>query len=430
MVIPQRILSIFELNEYVRRTLASDPMLSDVRIRGEISNFKRYSSGHWYFSVKDEKARLSCVMFRQNNFAVSKIPKDGDAVILYGSAALYTKDGNYQFYVEDIQQDGVGVLYQRFIELKNKLQKEGLFDSANKQPIPLLPTKVGIITSRTGAVIHDIQIVAERRFSSIPLVLYPVKVQGEGAAEEMCEGIKFMDMQDEIDVIIIGRGGGSLEDLWAFNDINLAYAVNACKTPVISAVGHETDFTIVDFVADMRAATPSQAAEIAIPDRKMLLSQLFRTMDQMRNMTALKMYDEQRRLSNLSTRFMRLHPGVMFENQTNTLKTLRQRLFSQLKIGETALLTDKSRVEALHLRRMASANKRLTEVSERLGTLKAKLNALSPKAVLERGYSLVYMNSKVISNINHLKYGDVIGIKLSNGAAQASILSIEKRKTE
>ncbi len=261
-------LSVSDLNEYVRRSLAGDPMLQDITIRGEISNFKHHSSGHFYFSLKDESSRITCVLFRQYAQMLRFYPQDGMMVLLSGSVGLYTASGSYQFYGQAMRKDGLGALYERFLMLKDKLQKEGLFDASRKKPLPLLPRAVGVVTSATGAVINDILTVTHRRFPNMPVILRPAQVQGEGAAEDLRAGLLEIAALEQVDVVIIGRGGGSLEDLWAFNDEALARAIAACGKPVISAVGHESDVTLSDFAADMRAATPSAAAELAVPVRK------------------------------------------------------------------------------------------------------------------------------------------------------------------
>ena len=267
------ILSVSDLNEYVRRSLAADPMLHNLRLRGEISNFKRHSSGHWYFTLKDEDSRINCVMFRQNNMGVSIRPADGMAVIVSGSVSLYVQGGAYQFYVDAMRPDGVGSLYLRYEALKAKLAKEGLFDAGRKRPLPLLPRGIAIVTSPTGAVLHDIRTVSARRNPAIPLTLLPVRVQGEGAAEEIAAAIRKAGTLSNIDVLITGRGGGSMEDLWAFNEECVVRAIAECPVPVISAVGHETDTTLADYAADVRAATPSMAAELAVQDRLELLGE-------------------------------------------------------------------------------------------------------------------------------------------------------------
>ena len=264
-------LTVSQLNDYVRRSLASDPILQHVTLRGEISNFKPYASGHWYFTLKDETGRIDCALFRQYTYGIRFTPRDGMRVLVTGAAGLYVQAGKYQFYADGMTQDGVGELYQRYLQLKEKLTQEGLFDASRKRPLPLLPRRVGIVTSPSGAVLHDIRTVAGRRFPGLPLVLRPAQVQGEGAAEDVARGIAQVAAQKDVDVVIVGRGGGSMEDLWAFNEEVVVRAVAQCPVPVISAVGHETDVTLCDFAADMRAPTPSAAAELAVPEREALL---------------------------------------------------------------------------------------------------------------------------------------------------------------
>ena len=251
-------LTVSQLNDYVRRSLASDPILQRINLRGEISNFKVYSSGHWYFTLKDEQSRIDCALFRQYAYGVRFRPQDGMKVLVSGTAGLYVQGGKYQFYADGMEQDGMGELYQRYLQLKEKLTAEGLFDASRKRPLPLLPRKVGIVTSSSGAVLHDIRTVAGRRFPGIPLVLRPAQVQGEGAAQDIAAGLAQIARVPGVDVVIVGRGGGSMEDLWAFNEEIVVRAVAACPVPVISAVGHETDTTLCDFAADMRAPTPSE----------------------------------------------------------------------------------------------------------------------------------------------------------------------------
>ena len=258
-------LTVSQLNEYVRRSLASDPMLHGLCLTGELSNFKRHTSGHWYFTLKDEEAAINCAMFRQAAMGVRFRPENGQRVRLFGGVGLYARTGAYQFYADAMEPDGLGELYLRFEALKQKLAAEGLFDPSLKKPLPLLPRGVGIVTSRTGAVVHDIVRVSWRRYPGMPLYLCPVKVQGEGAAAEIAAAIRLLDGFEGAEVIIVGRGGGSMEDLWAFNEEVVARAIARCHTPVVSAVGHETDVTIADFVADVRAPTPSAAAELAVP---------------------------------------------------------------------------------------------------------------------------------------------------------------------
>ncbi|NLI52737.1 MAG: exodeoxyribonuclease VII large subunit, partial [Clostridiales bacterium] len=255
-----------ELNEYVSTLLSSDPNLAQLRVSGEISGFKRHSSGHLYFSLKDESALVRCVMFRQQAMRLNFQPQDGMQVLLYGRAALYEKDGSFQLYANYLKKSGEGELYLRFLALKQELEERGWFDAARKRPIPFLPRRVGVVTSGTGAAVQDIINIIRRRFPRMPIVLASVRVQGQGAAEEIADAIRKMNEAEAADVLIVGRGGGSMEDLWAFNEPAVAEAIVQSRIPVVSAVGHETDFTIADFAADLRAPTPSAAAELAVPE--------------------------------------------------------------------------------------------------------------------------------------------------------------------
>lgn len=259
------IFSVSQLTRYIKEVFDFDEVLNDVIVKGEVSNFKLHSSGHMYFTLKDNEAKIKCVMFKGYSSRLKFMPEDGMNIIAYGSVTVYERDGQYQLYCSKLEPDGYGSLYLAFEQLKEKLLKEGLFDEKYKKKLPVFPRKIGVVTSSTGAVIRDIINVSSKRFCGISILLYPAKVQGDGAAESIVEGIRYFNTRDDIDVIIIGRGGGSIEELWAFNEEIVARAIFESRIPVISAVGHETDYTIADFVADVRASTPSHAAEIAVP---------------------------------------------------------------------------------------------------------------------------------------------------------------------
>ena len=392
-------LTVSDLNEYVRRSLAGDPMLKDLRLRGEISNFKRHVSGHLYFSLKDEQARIQCVMFRQDAMRLAFSPADGMRVELRGSVSLYTAAGSYQFYASSMSPDGLGALYQRFEELKRRLMAEGLFDAGRKRPLPLLPRQIGIVTARTGAVIHDIARVAGRRNPGILLVLRPAQVQGAGAAEDIAQGIRDLSALPEIDVLIIGRGGGSLEDLWAFNEETVVRAVVACPVPVISAVGHETDVTLSDFAADVRAATPSAAAELAVQERSQLLDQLLAL--QARGLKAASDALNRRgaALAQLETRLARLHP-------VTHLRELRSR-------------------DMLLAAALDNAGKaKLREASAILSQRLARLEALGPQAVLRRGY-VIARDSRGNPVTRAASLPDRLELLFQDGRAQVNTLSVE-----
>lgn len=358
------ILSVSDLNEYVRRSLAADPMLQGLRLRGEISNFKRHTSGHWYFTLKDDQSRINCVMFRQYNMGVSLRPVDGMAVIVSGSVSLYVQGGAYQLYVQAMRPDGMGALYAQFEALKARLAREGLFDAGKKRPLPLVPRGIAIVTSATGAVLHDIRTVSARRNPAIPLTLLPVRVQGEGAAEEVAAAIRRAGRLPGVDVIITGRGGGSLEDLWAFNEECVVRAIAESPVPVISAVGHETDVTLADFAADVRAATPSMAAELAVQDRTELLAQLAALRRQLEQAALQRVLLHRQALGELRARLIACHPA--------------QRLAAQ----EHRLAAVASGIRGAMTRRWEQAQAAVAQQ-------RAKLEALGPMAVLGRGYALV-----------------------------------------
>lgn len=391
---PDWILDVSTLNEYVHRSLEADPMLRSLKLRGELSNFRPTSSGHWYFTLKDERSRIGCVMFRSSAARVTFRPQDGMAVILSGRVSLYEATGAYQFYADTMRPEGVGGLYQQFEALKQRLMAEGLFDQGRKRPLPYRPRKIAIVTSRTGAVLHDIRRVAEARDPGVPLVLLPVQVQGEGAAEEIAAAIRRAGRLPGIDVIITGRGGGSIEDLWAFNEEVVARAIAASPIPVISAVGHETDVTIADFVADRRAATPSNAAEIAVPDRKEIIAGL---QEAGRRLTEGLRADIKRR----EVRLMRARARLTALGPERKLGELRERalrLRGRLdRAAQDRLSGLAPRLAQGQVRLDAAVDRQLQGRRETVSRLRARLTAMNPSAVLERGYALVTAGDRVLT---------------------------------
>lgn len=357
-------LTVSELNDYVRRALASDPSLRFLSLRGEISDFKRYASGHWYFTLKDEQSRIQCVCYRQNAMRVNFLPENGMKVLLQGAVGLYTVSGSYQFYADTITQDGVGELYLRYEALKAKLLKEGLFDVAKKRQLPLLPRAIGVVTSRSGAVIHDIATVTRRRYPGMQLILRPAQVQGEGAAEDIAAGIAEISALPQVDVIIVGRGGGSLEDLWAFNEEIVVRAIAACPVPVVSAVGHEVDVTLSDLAADLRAATPSAAAELCVPELAVLQNTVAKFQAALKRAGDSVILGGRARVTTLEKRLAGRHPAAMLRNAQARAAVLRERLAA---LGE----------------------KQLTLRKARLSLLTDKLSAIGPRQALNRGYALV-----------------------------------------
>jgi exodeoxyribonuclease VII large subunit len=394
-------LTVGELNEYVRKSLAGDPMLRNLFLRGEISNFKRHVSGHLYFTLKDENSAIQCAMFRTAAAGLSIRPADGMKVILRGSVGLYVKTGSYQFYADGMEEEGLGEIHLRMEALKKKLQAEGLFDAALKKPLPLLPKGVGIATSKTGAVIHDITRVGWRRHPGIPFYLYPVKVQGEGAAREIADAVEALDRLDAVDVIIVARGGGSLEDLWPFNEEVLARAIYRCGKPVVSAVGHETDFSISDFVADLRAPTPSAAAELVVPRRDQLLETIEKMRTRMRRACEMTLSERAAALSDLAARIARQTPGKQLGMSEERVRGLEQRI---------ALLYRQA----------------VREKARKLSELALRLTAASPKATLGRGYAIVRQGTRTVQSAAMLKPGDLFTVLLGDGAVDAKTLAVYK----
>ena len=391
---PDWILDVSTLNEYVHRSLEADPMLRSLRLRGEISNFRPTSSGHWYFTLKDDRSRIGCVMFRSSAARVTFRPQDGMAVILAGRVSLYEATGAYQFYADSMRPEGVGSLYQQFEALKARLAAEGLFDQSRKRPLPYRPRKIAVVTSRTGAVLHDICRVSRERDPGVPLVLLPVQVQGEGAAEEIAAAIRRAGFLPGVDVIITGRGGGSIEDLWAFNEEVVARAIAASPIPVISAVGHETDVTIADFVADRRAATPSNAAEIAVPDREEILAGL-------REMRHHLLRGLSEGLQRRKMRLMRAHARLAAAGPQQQLGELRQRALRLHGLMDRAIQDRMAglapRQAQAQVRLDAAIDRQLQSRQGAVARLKARLTALNPSGVLERGYALVMAGDRVLT---------------------------------
>ena len=394
--------SVSQVNEYIKMLLESSPVVGDIWVMGEISNFKNhYATGHLYFSLKDEGSIIKCVMFRGSAQRLRFIPDDGMKVLLHGKVSSYAPRGEYQIYVDDMQPDGVGALAKAFEQLKIKLGAEGLFDQAHKKPIPQMPKRVGVITSASGAAIHDILNVSGRRCPNAEIVIYPAQVQGDTAAKSLCGGIKYFNDRSPVDVIIIGRGGGSIEDLWAFNDENLARIIYESEIPVISAVGHETDFTICDFVADLRAPTPSAAAEIAFPDMLGVLQKV----RQLRGLCDVKM---SRRLSAIKTQASLLEKKIQLKSPEHVLSQ---------KMMHVARLTE--RLDSL-------SESVLIRSKNRFNLLYARLDASNPLALMSRGYAVVQRDGGIITRAENLSCGDSITVAFADGEVSAKVEKIKK----
>ncbi len=397
------VFSVTQINEYIKLTLESSPVLQSIWLRGEISNLKsNYSSGHMYFSLKDEVSSLRAVMFR---FSASKLkfrPESGMKVVVHGKVSSYPVSGDCQIIIDDMQPDGAGALAIAFEQLKKKLSAEGLFDGERKKPIPKFPRSVGVITSASGAALHDIINVSGRRSPSIEIVIFPSYVQGEQAPKSLASGVRFFNNRHRVDVIIIGRGGGSAEDLWCFNDETLARTIAESEIPIISAVGHETDFTICDLAADLRAPTPSAAAELAFPDNLEILSKI-------KNIKLKADNAIMNRLSLLSSRLEIMRKSVELHSPINRLKERENRL---------AVLYD-------HL---SSAQKSMLERSENeFKMLCTRLEAVNPLSVLSHGYGVVERaDGELVSSLSSVNVGDNVTVKLADGEFDASVF--EKRE--
>ena len=394
-------LSVSELNEYARKLMAGDPLLRNVEVTGEISGYKHHYSGHRYFSLKDESARVQCVMFRQNALGLEFQPADGMKVTVMGSASVFVRDGSYQLYVSAMRKAGQGDLFARFEALKKKLAAEGLFDPARKREIPMLPRTIGVATSETGAAIRDIIQIARRRNPNVGIVVAPCAVQGASAAGEIVRAIERLNRFGGCDVLLVGRGGGSMEDLWAFNEEIVARAIAASRTPVISCVGHEIDFTIADFVADLRAPTPSAAAELAVP----MLADLRLSLDLMLN---------------------RLRRALANGQQLRRMKLEKLCAASAMaRPAEAMILPRRAMLDQLSRRADAALPIRLEKARARLQHAEASLRALDPEAVLERGYAIVEGAGGIVEGARGVHIGDNVTIRLSDGRLGADITSIE-----
>jgi len=391
-------ITVTDLNKYIKNKIDGDEMLNNVLVKGEISNFKNHYTGHMYFTLKDENSLIKCVMFKSYTTHLSFMPKDGMKVMVLGSVAVFERDGVYQIYAKAMKEDGLGSLYTAYEELKKKLEQEGLFAESHKKKIPFMPKTIGVLTSNTGAVIRDIINVSTRRNPGVHIRLYPVPVQGPGAAEKIAEGIKFMNENKLADVLIICRGGGSLEDLWPFNEEIVARAIYDSELPIISAVGHETDFTIADFVADLRAPTPSAAAELAVANIEDVRETL--KLYNNRYKVALKKKIELMRLS-----YEKCMARPAYKNPTQ-------------KINEQYMVID-MKVKALQNSMML----KLKEAKTSFVKETAKLDSLSPLKTLTRGYSIVTKqeSGKVIKSVDDLNSGEKVNLRLSDGQKTATI---------
>ena len=400
------IYSITQINAYIQGRMNEDPMLAQVAVRGEISNYKIYPSGHHYFTLKDEQSALKCVMFKGNAMSLRFRPASGMKVIALGRISVYPRDGQYQLYVSSMAMDGIGDLYAAFEALKKKLSQQGLFDPAKKKPIPKYPQTIGIVTSSAGAAVHDILRILRRRYPLCSVRLLPVRVQGAEAPEEIVSAIRYANAHDLADLLIVGRGGGSIEDLWAFNDEQVAYAIYESHIPIISAVGHEPDVTIADYVADLRAATPSNGAELAVPDREALAQNLDAFSAAMTGALNRQLRLASQRLEGLAASPALRSPTGYLDRREKDLGLLKEKL-------------------------LAAQNRELSKAQQKYVANVAKLDAMSPLKVLSRGYAMAQKETgELIRSVKQTTTGESIVVSLADGKLNASILSIKEASHE
>lgn len=389
-------ISVTELNKYIKEKVASDEYLNSVFVKGEISNFKHHYTGHMYFTLKDENSLIKCIMFKTSTATLNFVPKDGLKVQVFGTVAVFERDGVYQIYCKAMQEDGVGSLHKAYEELKARLEKQGYFDIAHKKKIPYMPKTIGVLTSKTGSVIRDIINVSTRRNPNVHIRLLPVPVQGEGAGEKIADAIDYMNKKQLADVLIIARGGGSLEDLWPFNEEVVANAIYNSDIPIISAVGHETDFTIADFVADLRAPTPSAAAELAQAD-VFELKQRLETYNR-RYKVALK-----KKIEYMKLRYEKCMASRAFKEPYQRINEQYINLDIQLKALQNSIMNKIKDARAISMETIS------------------KLDALSPLKTLTRGYCIAEHNNKIIKSVKDVKQNDQIKLRFTDGTVKANI---------
>ena len=397
-----KILSVSQINEYIRARMDDDPMLAQVAVRGEISNYKLYPSGHHYFTLKDEGSALKCVLFKGNAFRLRFRPENGMKVIVLGRISVYPRDGAYQLYCASLTPDGVGDLYVAFEQLKAKLAAQGLFAQEHKKPLPKNPAVIGIVTSSAGAAVHDMLRILGKRYPICKVRLLPVRVQGVEAPEEIAAAIRYANQYKLADLLIVGRGGGSIEDLWAFNDERVAHAIYDSEIPIISAVGHEPDVTIADYVADLRAATPSNGAELAVPDQDALRQTLDAWEASLARVTTKKLGNAEDKLKMLSSAAVLRSPMGYLDKKGTELAYLKSRL-------------------------AAVQNQKLAELRQRYTRSIAKLDAMSPLKVMGRGYSIAKDSSdSILRSVHQVQPGESVRILLQDGTVQASVTEIQE----
>lgn len=411
-------LTVTDINNYIKNIVDGDFFLSNVTLKGEISNLKFHTRGHLYFSLKDENSKINAVMFNYKNLGLNFIPKDGMNVIVKGKVSVFTTGGSYQITVSNMKEDGIGNLYILFEELKRRLEREGLFSPEHKKKLPRIPKKVGVITAATGAAVKDIISTINRRFPLTEIILFPTLVQGVGAKENIVKMINEANESD-VDVIILGRGGGSIEDLWAFNEEIVARAIYNSTKPIVSAVGHEIDFTISDFVSDMRAPTPTGAAELVVPSKVEIQSYLNDYKGRIISVINKKIKFYTDTFSKLKSTYILKNPISMYEIDEQKLDNMLEKLGS---IMTYKLEREKS--ELNNLSKMISPNmlNRLDKEKIKLENIETKLNLLNPENILKKGYSLTLVEGKIVKSINSVKKGSIIDTKFSDGIIKSEVL--------
>ena len=397
MIIRPEPITVTNLNKYIKDRVAEDEYLQSVYVKGEISNFKHHYTGHMYFTLKDENSLIKCIMFKSSTATLNFLPKDGMKVFVLGSVAVFERDGVYQIYVKAMQEDGIGDLYKQYEELKNKLEKEGFFDEKHKQKIPFMPKTVGVLTSKTGSVIQDIINVSTRRNPNVHIKLFPIPVQGKGAELEIADAIRIMNEKKLADVLILARGGGSIEDLWPFNEEITARAIYNSKIPIISAVGHETDFTIADFVADLRAPTPSAAAELAVTDINELNLKLETYRNRYKN--ALK-----KKIEYMKLRYEKCMTSRVFTDPTAKIKEMYIELDNKIKSMESNI------------------SNKVKDLKTNAIEIISKLDTLSPLKTLTRGYVIAEKDKNSIKSVKELQKDDIIDLKFADGNVKTKVI--------
>lgn len=414
-------LTVSAITRYLKAKFDTDENLKTVFLKGEISNFKAHTTGHLYFSVKDETSKMNAIMFSRSASSLDFKPTDGTKVLIIGRISVYEATGNYQIYVDKMMEDGVGNLYVAFEKLKKDLEKEGLFDENHKKPIPKFPKRVGIITASTGAAIRDIMTTIKRRFPICETILFPTLVQGDGSKADIVKNIKRAEEYD-LDVLIVGRGGGSIEDMWSFNEEEVARAIYSCDIPIISAVGHEVDFTISDFVADLRAPTPTAAAELAVPNMIDLVKNIEVLSIRLKEAVYKKINYQKLYLESVKNSFVIKNPMIMYDNQKQKIDLINNKL--------NDLIIRKVEINKEHLNHLKNSfvltnpNNLYKEQKTNIINIIDKLELLNPLNVLSRGYSITYSNGQVIKDVKDVK--EDLSIKVYNGEIKAKVIEVKE----